>query len=60
MQVRFDLMVDLAAIDSAFVYDGGLVLTSLDMALIPCSYSSTPTATGQETKSIQWHIVWQE
>lgn len=49
MWIRFELMVELAAVERALIYDGGIVLTGYDTALV---------ATDRTATSVQWHVFY--
>lgn len=51
LNMSFQLMVELAAVEREIMYDGGIVLTGYDTAVVP---------TGKMDKSVQWHVVFQE
>jgi len=50
LQLSFDLMLELVALERAIVYDGGLILTGYDTAVVP---------TRLMDDSVQWHVVFQ-
>jgi len=50
LQLSFDLMLELVALERAIVYDGGLILTGYDTAVVP---------TRLMDDSVQWHVVYQ-
>jgi ankyrin repeat protein len=51
LKMSFQLMVELAAVEREILYDGGIVLTGYDTAVVP---------TGKVDESVQWHVVYQE